>query len=204
MYLFFKKLKGYELNRGMSYIELIVVLSIFSVLSTLVMFDYIDFQDKINIKNLASDIALKISKAQKASIFGKFPSAEQQLEITSTWKPSYGLYFDLESDDKSFIYFVDLNNNNLYEGTNCTGECVDKINITNDNFISSIDVVYQDSTLQRITDLALSFVRPSVGTVIETSTLLQPNISYILITIISPRNFESTIKLYLSGRIEIN
>jgi prepilin-type N-terminal cleavage/methylation domain-containing protein len=208
MYLFLKKLKGYKLNRGMSYVELIVVLSIFSVLSTLVMFNYTDFQDKINIKNLASDIALKIAGAQKASIFGKFPSPAQQGLIDPVlfpiWKPSYGLYFDLGSDDKSFIYFVDLNNNDLYEGTDCTGECIDKISITNDNFISSIDVVYQNSTLQRINDLTLSFVRPNVGAVIKTTTSLQLNVSHILITIISPRYFESTIKLYLSGRIEIN
>ncbi len=202
MYLFFKKLKSYKLNRGMSYAELIVVLSIFSILSTLVIFSYGDFQDRIDIKNLASDVALKITEAQKASIFGKFPSATQQLAITSTWKPSYGLY--LESDDESFTYFVDLNNNNLYEGTDCTEECVDKIDITKKNSISSIDVFYQDSTTQNINDITLSFVRPDVGAIIESSTVLNSNISYIQITVISPKSFISTIKLYLSGRIEID
>ena len=47
-------------NRGMTYVELIVVLSIFAVLSSVAIFNYGSFQDKVDIKNLGSDIALKI------------------------------------------------------------------------------------------------------------------------------------------------
>ena len=47
----------------MTYIELIVVLSIFAVMSSVVIFNYGLFQARIDIKNLASDIALKFVEA---------------------------------------------------------------------------------------------------------------------------------------------
>ncbi|PIR68142.1 hypothetical protein COU49_02180 [Candidatus Nomurabacteria bacterium CG10_big_fil_rev_8_21_14_0_10_35_16] len=201
---FFKKLKNFKLNRGMSYVELIVVLSIFSIMSSLIIFNYAEFQERVEIKNLANDIALKMVDAQKSSIFGRFPSLAQQAEITPTWKPSYGIYVDLTTDNKSFIYFVDLNNDNAYQGTDCTGECVDKISITKGNYISSLDVVYQDATIQNINDLTLSFTRPDSTAIFQSSSALGPNISHVQISIISPQSIQSFIKLYASGRIQIN
>src|SRR3989344_2489263 len=102
-----KKLIKIQKNKGMSYVELIVVLSIFSAMSSVVLFNYGEFQAKIDIKNLASDIALKVVEAQKSSLPGKLPPLAQQVLIPSpsAWKPSYGLYMDQAADDKSFIYF---------------------------------------------------------------------------------------------------
>jgi prepilin-type N-terminal cleavage/methylation domain-containing protein len=57
-------------TRGMTYVELIVVLSIFSVISTIVIFNYKEFQAKVDIRNLANDVALKIVQAQKNSTTG--------------------------------------------------------------------------------------------------------------------------------------
>ena len=135
------RLKNYRDNRGMTYLELIVVLGIFGVMSGTIIFNYGEFQSKVDIKNLANEVALKIVEAQKAAIFGKFPgSASQQAEITSTWKPAYGIYINTTADNKSFLYFVDINDNNLYEGTDCAGECVEKVSITKANYISNIGV----------------------------------------------------------------
>ena len=60
-----KKLLKMQKNRGMSYVELIVVLSIFAVLSSVILYNYGEFQAKVDIKNLASDIALQIVQSQK-------------------------------------------------------------------------------------------------------------------------------------------
>ena len=85
------KFKIRNFNAGMTYVELIVVLSIFSVLSSVAIYNYGDFQSSVDIKNLASDIALQIVKAQKDSLSGLLPLQE----IKTDWKPSYGVYFDL-------------------------------------------------------------------------------------------------------------
>ena len=55
----------------MTYVELIVVLAIFAILSSVVMFNYGNFQAKVDIKNLGSDIALKIVRTQGHN--GKVP-----------------------------------------------------------------------------------------------------------------------------------
>ncbi len=215
------KLKTADSYRGMTYIELIVVLSIFAVMSSVVIFNYGEFQAKVDIKNLANDIALKIVEAQKSSLFGKFPSLTQQTLTDSSWKPSYGVYININSssgDNKGFVYFVDLKNptqNSLYDGTNnsllCTGgECVEKITITKGNIISSMDVHYlQDLSgitppPTNIDNATLSFSRPSSTAVIKSTTALLPNIDYIQISITSGKSAQSNIKLYASGRVQIN
>src|SRR3989344_4815832 len=89
-------------NRGMSYVELIVVLSIFSVMTSVVLFNYGSFQAKVDIKNLASDIALKVVEAQKSSLSGKLLPPTHIPPNPNTWKPSYGLFFDADSNKNSF------------------------------------------------------------------------------------------------------
>src|SRR5687768_3941612 len=127
MFIFKKSKRGFSRQAGMSYVELIVVLSIFSLLSGVIIYNYGEFQAKVDIKNLASDIALKIVEAQKSSLSGKLPQAE----VSPDWKPSYGVYFSLldEDGEKSFIYFSDINQDNIFDGTDCTLECLEKITI---------------------------------------------------------------------------
>jgi prepilin-type N-terminal cleavage/methylation domain-containing protein len=197
-----------KMNKGMTYVELIVVLSIFSILSSVAIFSYGDFQAKVDIRNLASDIALKIVEAQKSSLSGQLPPLTQQLQINSTWKPSYGVYFTL-TDNTNFIYFTDLNNptqNSQYDVSSCpgTGECLDKITITKNNSISRLDVFYQDGTTAPLNDLTVSFSRPNSGAIIKSSISFTATVSYVQITIVSPKGATALIKLYSSGRVQIN
>ena len=101
-----KFFKNYKRNQGMTYVELIVVLSIFASLSTVVMFNYNEFQERIDIKNLSSDIALKVVEAQKSSISGRLPPS--QPVGGQNWKPSYGVYLNPATDNEFFYYFTDI------------------------------------------------------------------------------------------------
>ena len=103
----FKKNKSIGNKRGMTYVELIVVLSIFFIMSGVVLGNYGSFQKKIEIKNLANDIAQTILKAQKDSIAGLNGDS-----FIAPSKPSYGIYFDTSDDaaKAQFIYFADKNN----------------------------------------------------------------------------------------------
>lgn len=179
----------------MTYVELIVVLSIFSIMTSIVLFNYGGFQEKVDIKVLANDIAMKIVEAQKSALSGELP-----LSSPANWKPSYGLYFD-PSSPKQFIYFADLNNpSNGYD----TGEALDTINITKNNSISRIDSYAGTTLLQQITNpLSITFTRPDSGAIFTSSGLL-PGLEYIQITIISPSSITSCIDVYPSGRIQLN
>jgi prepilin-type N-terminal cleavage/methylation domain-containing protein len=200
-----KKLQG---NRGMTYIELIVVLIIFSLLTSVALFNHGEFQAKVEIKNLASDIALKIVKAQKSSLGGQLPPAAQQVVLTPTWKPSYGIYFKPSTDNASFIYFVDLPLvDNLYNGDfNCGGslECLEKISITKNNKILSMEAVSSDgSVIDELVELAVTFSRVDSGATIK-STPVVNNYSYIRINLSSPKSATGAVNIFPSGRIQVN
>lgn len=190
----------------MSYVELIVVLSIFSVMTSVVLFNYGSFQAKIEIKNLASDIALKIVEAQKSSLSGKLPPLAQQVNIIYPWKPSYGIYIDQAIDNKSFSYFVDTDSSGFLNNPNCTsgGECLEKISITKGNTISSLKVFYQDGTSSNLGDLTITFKRPNGGAILNTSLGFISVVSRVEITIASLTGKTAIIKVHPSGRIELH
>lgn len=194
----------------MSYAELIVVLSIFSVLSGVAIYNYGAFQAKVDIKSLASNIALKIVEAQKAALSGKFPPAVQQGSLTPTWKPAYGVYIDTAADNKSLIYFVDLNQNSTLDDTGCTGnsECLQKITLTKGDTISALAVNYLDNTTpSSVTALTAVFKRPNSAPTITSTPLPIAPVSHFEITVTSPRstqNNTAVIKIYTSGRVQIN
>ena len=201
---------------GMTYVELIVVLSIFSVLSAIVLFNYGTFQSKVDIKSLASDIAIKIVEAQKASLSGKLPPAGYTPTTVpaSAWKPAYGVYFNslttVDGGDgiylnKKFIYFTDLNNSGLLDGsTSCGGECLEKTTITKGNYISGIVEVI-GGVPSSIDNLTATFSRINSGVIMSSSSVALPsNVSYVQINIASPAGATAIITLYPSGRVQVN
>ena len=193
----FKLSKTIKKNSGMSYVELIVVLTIFVIMTSIVLFNYGEFQAKVDIKNLASDIALKFVEAQKSALSGKL-TANSPVD----WKPAYGVYFNI-SPSTNFIYFADLNNANGYEAGN--GETLATINITKNNSISRIDKCSNancTSPTQIITPISVTFKRPNSGAVFTGVTISVSE--YVQITIISPKTATAKIKIYPSGRVQVN
>jgi len=199
-----KKFRNFQ--AGMTYVELIVVLSIFSVMTSIVLFNYNGFQSKIDIRVLANDIALKIVEAQKAAISGKLPpkSLIPFVPYVDTWKPSYGVYFDKVNYKDNFIYFFDFNNDSFYDMAGCSGteECQDNIFMTKGNFISGLEAV----GCPPINNLSIVFKRPDSGAILKSNGLLLACASSVKITISSADTppITSNIEVYPSGRIQIN
>lgn len=201
-------MKSIKKNRGMTYVELIVVLSIFAMISSVVMFNYGDFQSKVDMKNLASDMALKIVEAQRLSLSGVIPGGRR---VDPDWKPSYGVYFNLQDKggDTKFIYFSDLDGNYEYDGLPCDGktECLNSIEMTKTNYISSIEAFYkgEEGSPINLPDVTITYLRPSSEAVIRTSDakIDYSSISHVQVTINSAKKVPALIKIYTSGRIEI-
>ena len=111
-------LKKNQKNKGMTYVELIVVLTIFSVISGITIFDYKKFEHRVEIKDLASIIASKITEAQKNAQAGRQTSngVFTTLDSSKKPKPSYGIHLNSSSGSNySFIYFIS------YWNKLCTG-----------------------------------------------------------------------------------
>lgn len=196
-----------SLSKGFTYVELIVVLAIFAVMSSIVLFNYGEFQAKVDIKSWVSDIALKIVEAQKSAMSGK-----QVTGSPTDWKPAYGVYFDT-ADSKNLIYFADIDGSPGYN----FGDVPDIVNITKNIFIYKIEKCTGEPcplNSPEINPLSITFKRPDSSAVFTGSggLLYDPNnlstglFAYIQITIKSPRSTTvmAKIKIYPSGRVQVN
>ncbi len=197
----FKKIK---LNRGMTYVELIVVLSIGAVLSSVVLFNYRDFQNKIDMKNLASDLASQIIEMQRASISGKIPT---HTIPPDNWRPSYGVYFNQELSNSTFYTFTDMyeQDKRLESVDPCPGvECMSRIDITKGNRINNIYIQYNNGNNEKPVDLNITFTRPNSGAVFYSngSELLDVEYIEILLKNVSFSE-EARVFIYPSGRVQI-
>ncbi len=192
-------LKNLKINKagrqaGMTYIELIVVLSIFATMSSIIAFSYGKFQGKVDIKSMASDIALKIVEAQKSSLSGNLPLGGAPF---NTWKPSYGVRFNIATKNQ-FIYFVDLDNANGYDN----GELLETISITKNNYISNTDICSAGSCSPIDSPFSIVFRRPGSSAIFTGVSVTGSN--YVQITIKSPKDATAFIKIWPSGRIQVN
>ncbi|MBX9765467.1 prepilin-type N-terminal cleavage/methylation domain-containing protein [Patescibacteria group bacterium] len=92
--------------RGFSLMELLVVMGIFSVISTVVLVNHSKFNSSVLLGNLAYSIAVSIREAQ---VYGV--SVQQ---YNSNFKTGYGVHVE-SADPQSYILFADTNANNVYD-----------------------------------------------------------------------------------------
>ncbi len=176
-------------NSGMTFIELVVVMGIFTAISSTVLFNYRDFSDGVALQNLAQEIALQGKRAQTLASQGRKPilsSAQAQNPdlIPIDWVSSYGVAFRPEVDPRSFVFYFnsfdpeeeDPNNRFLEFNdftTNIIGcggtefsECVEQINITDGSYIELICIGLEPRTSpdcepnRESPELYVSFTRP--------------------------------------------
>lgn len=162
----FKKLLLSNKNSGMTFIELIVVMGIFTAISATVLFNYRDFSDGVALQNLSQEIALQGKRAQTLASQGRRPVLTiDQINNTAgllpdDWVSSYGIAFDVVEHPKSFMFyfnspvyyeFFDSETSaerNLYFRDfvdmtyggcgQATSECIEEIVITDGSYIDLI------------------------------------------------------------------
>lgn len=197
-----KRKPGLKLEGGMTYIEMIVVLGIFSVLSSVAMFNYRAFEDRVDVTNLGNDLALRVVKAQNDSRAGVWTAL-----APAGWRPAYGVYFEAgSSEDRNFIYFADYDESNGFfdnsGGMNCDGECLDKITLTRGNRISNIAVSADGWNEDSASDVTLVFSRLSAEPRVVSEGLARSN-AEVKITAESPKGISTVVTVSPSGRIEV-
>lgn len=160
-------------KKGFTIIELLVVIFIVGVISSLVMFNYKSFRSDVSVENLAQDIGLAVRRAQVYAVSTK--------GADNTNFPSYGVHFnipgstDILGTEKAFVLFADLPDYPVigqYDQSSTTcgvvnpsavsqDECMEIIKITTQDKITALcdDKVCYDGTNDPSVDIV--FTRPN-------------------------------------------
>jgi len=166
-----------EYSKGLTLVELLVVISIFMIITSVVIFNYSNFNSSVSLQNLTDDIALSIRKAQSFAIGAR--GVKDNTDQISFMK-SYGMHFSSEENQeivdkvsgssKSFVMFSTLSSDNKwYDRLNgdcgsSTTECIELFEILSVDKIKEIKAYASDSSELPVNSGAsidIVFTRPS-------------------------------------------
>lgn len=169
-----KYIKNIPKNKGLTLVEMMVVIAIFLVITATVIFDYGSFRSNVSLQNLTDDVALAIRKAQSFAVGVRGSS--------SSFDNSYGVHFSINEttgvisgSNKSFLMFssdsdplLDLKYTDPLSPTFCgdpqdyTNKCMEFFKITSADIVEDIiidDVSSLVSSPQASVDIV--FTRPN-------------------------------------------
>jgi prepilin-type N-terminal cleavage/methylation domain-containing protein len=210
-------------QRGVTLVELIVVVAIFGLVSSVLFYNYSDFSTNVSVKNLAQEMALSIRKAQTyATSIRTIDSAQG---VRTDRYSGYGMSFALgdpeggsvisEPSSKSFILFADVPSgggaygNGVYEGAGECGvpapgtECVEGFGI---NSADKIVRVCTDTGCQESGQVNVLFRRPSPEAeicVVRGGSCQSTKSSFLKVTIQSPKGLEKVVTVWNTGQIGV-
>jgi prepilin-type N-terminal cleavage/methylation domain-containing protein len=152
--------------RGFTLIEMMVVISIFVIITGVVLANVPSFRNKTSLDLVAEEVALAIRQTQVYGIGTKTFSQ------SATSFPSYGAYFSPGLLPNGFILFGDtqpagppLGDNHYNSGVNCQiaagSECLEKFALTGGIIIDKLQACSDENTCQAtaLTELDILFQR---------------------------------------------
>jgi prepilin-type N-terminal cleavage/methylation domain-containing protein len=194
-------------QKGFTLVELLVTISIFVILTGIVLWNQTKFNSTILLTNLAYDTALTIRQAQSYGINIKEFNTDQFVP--------YGVHF--EENSKSFILFADTGYDpdnpsavNNYEGE--TDEClsihgcVSRYSIKRGNYVSNIEA-FDGSTSISKEQLEIVFKRPNPDAIIYAKDLGDSNYTLFDKAIITLKGVDDsirTVSVQSNGLIEVS
>lgn len=209
---------------GVTLVELIVVIAIFAMVSSVLMFNYSDFSTNVSLRGLSQEIALSIRKAQTYATsvhsLGGAPTAPGNY-------PAYGISFSVqdptgasyEPSKKSFVLFADIPltpnplPNKKYDSDGDCGamvegsECLEEFNITTSDKIVGFET---DVTGQVKTgSVAITFRRPTPDAIICYSSAgphddcITTPISYVKLILESAKGANRSVTVWNTGQISV-
>ena len=139
----------FNLNKikGFTLVELMVVVSIFAIVTSISIYNYSNFNSSLSIQNLADDIALTVRRAQSFAIGVR--------GYGGSFNEGYGIHFssnpntkDYEGSNTSFVLFSDMgiNQNKKYDYSSdgscgeptLNNECIEVLSIKSADEIKAI------------------------------------------------------------------
>lgn len=223
MFNFFLKNK-YNLSKryytsAFTIIELLVVVSIFVIITGLSIFNYKNFNSSVSTQNLADDIALTVRKAQGYAI------GVRGVAINSSnyeFDHGYGVHFTSNNTPEfynsgsnlSFILFIDINDNKAYDYNNegkcgspeLGNECLEVLNIKTLDEINGIYLNENSNPIDKTDSLNILFKRPKPEPYFSDRFGDPLSISYIRVKVVNsndPTKIYKIIRISNTGQISV-
>lgn len=144
---------------GFTLVELLVSVSIVTVIMSLILFSYGTFNDNLALSAGGQEVAIAIRQAQTYGL-----NVSEATLGSSQFNKAYGIYFNPIVDPTHYYIFVDSNSNKIYDvGSGCASgntECVEKLTLANNITISSICDSSQCPPTG-VESLHITFLRPN-------------------------------------------
>jgi prepilin-type N-terminal cleavage/methylation domain-containing protein len=156
-----------KLVSGFTLVELLITITIFVIITGVVLVNSNSFNNSVLLSNFAYDVALTIKQAQSFGVNVKESS-------TGSFTTSYGIYFDTSQSNTNFVLFNDANNDKKYSDvggvTSCPTnslECIQRYSMKSGSYIQNICVGNDDqSCTTQASQLLILFVRPNLNAII--------------------------------------
>lgn len=182
---------------GFTLVEMVVVLGIFAVITSVVLARYKDFSGGIILNNLAYEIGITIREAQVYGLSVKDAG-------TSLFTVRYGIHLAYPTSN-TFVLFGDVDGNLQYTGSS---EVIESLRATQGNTIDDfcgqrLDGTYECGKAGTITWLDIMFLRPNPDAIFKSSSGQAYQAA--TITVKSPgTNKIKTITVRTTGQIAVN
>lgn len=184
-------------QKGFTLIEMITVVAIFTIMSSIVLFNYNKFRSDTILTNMAYEVALSIREAQ---IYG----VSVRKGGPGSYSDPYGIYLPFNSTQ--YFLFIDGDDDGEFSGTSCTTSggdtCVTPYSLQRNVKISKIQRVEGVGCSNNETNgLSIVFNRPNPEPVIIGKTASV--IDQVEITIESPEGTKRYVEVYTNGQIAV-
>lgn len=201
-------------KKGFTILELIVSISIVTVILTVVILNQSTYTDDLALSNLADEISLTISQAQAYGV-----GVRESSPGSNEFSLSYGLSFSTLApsglNKQIYLYFIDRNGDRFYGGdSSCviseSSECLEKFNITRGNYIDSLCAIMsfgnEDCSMGRVD---VSFKRPKTEAQLSLfdsggTQYNPPELLGARIVLTSPSGAVRSVIVYNTGQISVN
>ncbi len=197
-----------RVSLGFTLIEMVVVVVIFSVIASVVLYNTRQYSNRASLESLTQDIALAIRNVQVEAVSGRY------VGTPFTIAPSYGVYFKTGPGVNSFVHFADFNNNKVYNGSvvgcgTLGNECLEEIFLPSGYTVSCIEATLLDTGVMlpctaSVNKYSITFTRPeSYPTTTGVSGGSLKNFSDTTIYVKDKNESQASIHLWSTGQIEV-
>lgn len=189
----------YSKQKGFTLLEVVVVLGIFGMLTSIVIFNYGKFRSDTTLVNMTYEVALSIREAQ---IYGV--SARNLAGGTPDFNKAYGIHFEGTSSNQYFL-FSDDDGDDEFNGSSCLNPggdvCVTPYTLQNNIMISDVATLNPSgiNCANGVTDLDILFKRPNPEPIINDKT----NIPRAQVTLTAPDGAERYVIIYNTGQVTV-